>query len=207
MNMGHHGIWGKGNGTYPPNMFDTAVKVPTLMSRPGHVPQGVVNTDLLSHYDVMPTLLDYAGPAASNGAETGNRDSIDLPGRSFVPVLNGEPLSANRPVVVLDEYGPTRMIRNRSTKYIHRYPDGPNEFYDLVADPGETSNEIGNPAFRGAIEGMRTELQDWFDRYTEPAHDGTKQAVKGRGQTDLIGAISDSEAFAQDLTYRRDLSK
>ena len=207
MNMGHHGIWGKGNGTYPPNMFDTAVKVPTLMSRPGHVPQGVVNTDLLSHYDVMPTLLDYAGPAASNGAETGNRDSIDLPGRSFVPVLNGEPLSANRPVVVLDEYGPTRMIRNRSTKYIHRYRDVPNEFYDLVADPGETSNEIGNPAFRGAIEGMRTELQDWFDRYTEPAHDGTKQAVKGRGQTDLIGAISDSEAFAQDLTYRRDLSK
>ena len=98
------------------------------------------------------------------------------------------------------------MIRNRSTKYIHRYPDGPNEFYDLVADPGETSNEIGNPAFRGAIEGMRTELQDWFDRYTEPAHDGTKQAVKGRGQTDLIGAISDSEAFAQDLTYRRDLA-
>ena len=54
---------------------------------------------------------------------------------------------------------------------------------------------------------MRTELQDWFDRYTEPAHDGTKQAVKGRGQIDLIGAISDSEAFAQDLTYRRDLSK
>ena len=28
MNMGHHGIWGKGNGTYPPNMFDTSVKVP-----------------------------------------------------------------------------------------------------------------------------------------------------------------------------------
>ena len=28
MNMGHHGIYGKGNGTYPPNMFDTSVKVP-----------------------------------------------------------------------------------------------------------------------------------------------------------------------------------
>ena len=51
---------------------------------------------------------------------------------------------------------------------------------------------------------MRTELQDWFDRYTEPAHDGTKQAVKGRGQTDLIGATGDTEAFAQDLSYLRD---
>ena len=116
-------------------------------------------------------------------------------------------MGADRFVIVLDEYGPTRMIRNHSTKYIHRYPDGPNEFYDLVADPGETSNEIDNPAFRGAIEGMRTELQDWFDRYTEPAHDGTKQAVKGRGQTDLIGATGDTEAFAQDLTYLRDLTK
>ena len=26
MSMGHHGIWGKGNGTFPMNMFDTAVK-------------------------------------------------------------------------------------------------------------------------------------------------------------------------------------
>ncbi|MBT5892588.1 MAG: sulfatase-like hydrolase/transferase, partial [Chloroflexi bacterium] len=51
MSMGHHGIWGKGNGTYPANMYDTAVKVPTLMSRPGHVPQGEVEPGLLSHYD------------------------------------------------------------------------------------------------------------------------------------------------------------
>ena len=40
MNMGHHGIWGKGNGTYPPNMFDTAVKVPTLVSQARIRPTG-----------------------------------------------------------------------------------------------------------------------------------------------------------------------
>ena len=207
MNMGHHGIWGKGNGTYPPNMFDTAVKVPTLMSRPGHVPEGVINTDLLSHYDVMPTLLEYAGLAGSSGTESVDKDSIDLPGRSIVPILKGEPMGANGSVVVLDEYGPTRMILNRSMKYIHRYPDGPNEFYDLEADPDETSNEIGNPAFQRAIERMRAELQEWFERYTEPEHDGSKQAVKGRGQTGLIGVTGESEAFAQDLSYLRDLGK
>jgi choline-sulfatase len=89
MNMGHHGIWGKGNGTYPPNMFEESVKVPTLMSRPGHVPQGVVNTDLLSHYDLMPTLLDYAGLADANGVRSGDTSSPNLPGRSIVPILNG----------------------------------------------------------------------------------------------------------------------
>lgn len=34
MNMGHHGIWGKGNGTFPQNMFDTSVKVPFIFSYP-----------------------------------------------------------------------------------------------------------------------------------------------------------------------------
>lgn len=206
MNMGHHGIWGKGNGTYPPNMFDTATKVPTLMSRPGHVPAGVVNTDLLSHYDLMPTLLDYAGLDGSG--------SDELPGRSFVRILNGDSLKdyslkdyskdADRPVIVLDEYGPTRMIRTDSAKYVHRYPDGPNEFYDLAADPDETSNEIDNPAYQRSIASMRSELQEWFERYTEPVRDGSKQAVVGRGQLDVVGG--ESEAFGQDLVYLRDLS-
>ena len=34
MNMGHHGIWGKGNGTFPQNMYDESVKVPFIVSCP-----------------------------------------------------------------------------------------------------------------------------------------------------------------------------
>ena len=37
MSMGQHGIWGKGNGTFPMNMYDTAVKVPFLVTWPGHI--------------------------------------------------------------------------------------------------------------------------------------------------------------------------
>ena len=37
MSMGHHGIWGKGNGTFPFNMYDEAVLVPFLLRWPGHV--------------------------------------------------------------------------------------------------------------------------------------------------------------------------
>ena len=35
MNLGQHGIWGKGNGTYPPNMYDSSVKVPFIIKVPG----------------------------------------------------------------------------------------------------------------------------------------------------------------------------
>ena len=77
MNMGHHGLYGKGNATWPQNMFDTSVKVPCLIRRPGHVPAGRVNTDLLSQYDWLPTLLEYL--------DEGSRVPGGLPGRSFAP--------------------------------------------------------------------------------------------------------------------------
>ena len=37
---------GKGNGTFPLNMYDTSIKVPAIVSRPGYVAEGVVNDDL-----------------------------------------------------------------------------------------------------------------------------------------------------------------
>lgn len=47
MSMGHHGIWGKGNGTNPVNMYDSAVKVPGIFSLPGTILQGVVNHEMV----------------------------------------------------------------------------------------------------------------------------------------------------------------
>ena len=130
-------------------------------------------------------------------------DEAALPGTSFVPLLKGQPFVDELSVVVLDEYGPTRMIRTKSLKYIHHYPDGPHEFYDLANDPNEVTNAIDKRAFGSIIRGMRNQLQEWFDRYAEPERDGSKQEVKGRGQIDVVGG--DAEAFAQDLTFLRDL--
>ena len=56
MSMGHHGIIGKGNGTFPMNMYEEAVKVPFIVSRPGSVPEGVVEQGLFGHVDLFPTL-------------------------------------------------------------------------------------------------------------------------------------------------------
>ncbi len=112
MNMGHHGIWGKGNGTFPQNMYDTSVKVPFIAAHPGHTPAGAVAAGLLSHYDLLPTCwIMWASAAPCPDG---------LPGRSFAPLLRGEPLPARDHVVVYDEYGPVRMIRTTRWKYVHR---------------------------------------------------------------------------------------
>jgi arylsulfatase A-like enzyme len=193
MNMGHHGIWGKGNGTFPLNMYDTSVKVPFILSWPGHLPQAVVDTHLLSHYDLLPTLLDYAGIP--------NREE-NLPGRSFAPLLRGEPFDQPEHVVVYDEYGPVRMIRGREWKYVHRYPYGPHELYDLLNDPGETNNLIDDPDRRPVAKALNHELDAWFQRYVDPRIDGAREAVTGKGQLDRAGVLGgEGKAFGDNWHY------
>ena len=185
MNMGHHGIWGKGNGTFPLNMYDTSVKVPVLFSQPGTLPQNIKNEDLLSHYDLFPTLLETLGFE--------NPYAEHLPGRSFAARLRGganaprEEVVVQGPTAVFDEYGPVRMLRTREWKYIHRYPYGPNELYDLINDPGEETNRIADPGAARLVIEMKARLEEWFLRYTDPHIDGRHEAVTGKGQVDLAG--------------------
>ena len=127
MNMGHHGIWGKGNATFPFNLFDTAVKVPFIARWPGHVRAGRVTESMCSHYDIIQTLNELL----TCGATCPPTCRAQLCRRA------GERRRADNHVVILDEYGSGRMIRNREWKYIHRYPYGPHELYCLARDPGE----------------------------------------------------------------------
>jgi arylsulfatase A-like enzyme len=194
MNMGHHGIYGKGNGTFPQNMYDTSVKVPALFSRPGHLPEDVVEEGLYSHYDFLPTLLDYLG------FECPQADS--LPGTSFAGLLCGEACEGREEVVVYDEYGPVRMIRSRTHKYVHRYPYGPHEFYDLVGDPEERVNLIDSAGHQTQIERFRAALENWFVRYVDPAVDGVREPVTGKGQLGLAGPAGKGMTnYADDWHY------
>ncbi|OQB12680.1 MAG: Arylsulfatase [Firmicutes bacterium ADurb.Bin193] len=190
LNCGHHGIWGKGNGTFPQNMYDTSVKVPFIVSHPGRIPKGVVCDSLLSQYDFMPTLLDYVGLK--------NPESDKLPGKSFLPILEGGNMDGHEHLVVFDEYGPVRMIRTREWKYIHRYPYGPCELYDLVADPDERNNLIDDKSKEELIISMRGEMEKWFLKYADPEVDAKSAGVTGTGQKALAGVKSNGKSpYAQ----------
>lgn len=177
MNMGHHGIWGKGNGTFPFNMYDTAVKVPLLVSWKDHYRAGAVCKRMCSQYDFFPTLLEMAGIEGGFPGES----EVALPGKSFADVFGGSD-SRDDWVVVFDEYGPTRMIRTEEWKYICRFPYGPDELYHLTCDPEENENLIEEERYRPVVDSMYARLTDWFYRYTDPAVDGSKEAVTGMGQ-------------------------
>jgi arylsulfatase A-like enzyme len=188
---GQHGFWGKGNGTYPVNMYENSVKVPFVISHPERIPAGQVTDVLASAYDFMPTLLEYLGLEMP--------DDEQLPGRSFVPALMGEADPGNDAVIIYDEYGPTRMIRTHEWKYIHRYPDGPHLLYDLVNDPDERNNRVDSPGQAERIADLRGRLKGWFIRYVNPEKDGVGRRVLGRGQLRPLGGKWEdgSEAFEQ----------
>lgn len=193
MNMGHHGIWGKGNGTFPMNLYDTSVKVPFIARWPGKILPGVVTESMCSHYDIIQTLnelLDLKATLPEN-----------LPGKSFANVLlTGE--NKDNHIVIFDEYGNSRMIRNREWKYIHRYPYGPHELYHLITDPGEKENlieQLDNPVYREIRENLLSELQKWYLTYAEPSVDGSREAVTGFGQLRRPGAYSEGKPVYADI--------
>ncbi|KAJ5190909.1 choline-sulfatase [Penicillium cinerascens] len=188
MNMGHHGIWGKGNATSPLNVFDTSIKIPAIFRQPGVIPPGGTISDLLSQYDIFPTILEYTGlePAVQQ----------DLPGTSFVPLLKRKGQLGRKEVVIYDEYGPVRMIRTSDWKYVHRYPHGPHELFDLVNDPGETDNRFDDKGLVQIRDGLRKRLGVWYARYVRPEFDGIYAAVTGFGQKGLaIPGMREGNSF------------
>jgi arylsulfatase A-like enzyme len=171
-------------------MYDSSVKVPAIASMPGAVPEGAVCDELLSQYDIRPTLLEMAG------IDDGEAEA--LPGTSFASLLTGDGHTPREDVVVFDEYGPTRMIRTREWKYVRRYPFGPNELYDLADDPGEASNLVDDPDQTERIAQMRGRMERWFEGYADPQVDGVHEAVTGYGQQDLAGLRGGGvESFAR----------
>ncbi len=175
---GHHGFWGKGNGTNPVNMYENSIKVPFVASHPGVIPKGIVQSAMVSAYDFMPTLLDYVNLPLPD---------TNLPGQSFLPALKDERVAGRDAVVIYDEYGYCRMIRTTNWKYIHRYPDGPNELYDLINDADERQNLVDDPAQAQRIKNLRDQMEAWFNKYVIADKDGIACDV-GAGQHRPIGA-------------------
>lgn len=190
MNMGHHGIWGKGNGTYPPNMYESSIRVPFIIRVPESPFPGTICSAMASQYDIFPTILSLAGCKFG-------QDPLQ-PGKSLEEQINHPLKEQSDRIVVFDEYSKTRMIKKCNMKYIHRYGDGPCEVYDLAKDPDETQNLFGNPDYERQIQGLKTEMEEWFNQYTIPKMDGRKFGVTGRGQEKMC---YEDDAFDQLVEF------
>ncbi len=157
-NAGHHGVWGKGNGTWPFNMYEESIRVPLIWNHPGRIRGGLEPDAMVSSYDYFPTILEYLGVATPSDPRRA--------GRSYAPFLRGErPRWANR---LYFEYSMVRGLRTENLKYVERTKEWPSELFDLEADPGERKNVIADRRHRRQLEALRADLARFFSRLEAP---------------------------------------
>ncbi|MDP6115044.1 MAG: sulfatase-like hydrolase/transferase [Planctomycetota bacterium] len=171
--MGHHGTRLKGNGTTPQNFLEESILVPCLLSWPGKIAPGQECNELVDHIDLFQTVLDAA--CATPPAET--IEEIDSPGSSYLPLISGD--EEDWRDAFFGEYGNARVIRTKTHKLIKRYigPNGidyPDELYDLINDPRETGNIIGEEAAQDVVKALEERLEKHFSRYEKSECSGLR---------------------------------
>jgi len=156
-NMGHNGIWHKGNGIwatnsfpaaspgisprYRPNLFDHSLRVPALVRWPGKVPPGTIVDETVSNLDWYLTILAMA--------EVTPPANLLLRGRNALPLLKDMPVAGWQNDFYAEYsmriYAQTDMRAFRTSRWkLVRDQLNPDrdELYDLQADPAEAHNLI-----------------------------------------------------------------
>ena len=158
--LGRHGLWSKGHASDPINMYEEVIGVPLILSWPGQIPVEATRPELVSFYDLVPTLCEAAQapvPADRN-----------LCGRSFLVLARGLtfPKGQAWPPTVFGYFRNTQMARdNRFKLVIRNGGEGPNELYYLSGDPREKRNEYDNAGFVTVRDRLRRQLDGWLERY------------------------------------------
>lgn len=136
--LGEHGLARKNTP------YEEATRTPFLVRGPG-LPRGVKSDAMVSHVDLPPTLLDFAGAPWS-----------DLDGRSLVPVLEGggeRPDGGRNEVFVENPRTQNRgwrMLRTPRYAYVE-WDGGGKELYDMETDPYQLESLHRDPDKDGLI--------------------------------------------------------
>jgi len=135
--LGDHGILLKG-----PYFYECAIRVPLIISWPGHFREGLVSDALVQLIDLAPTLMEACGLSPHDRMQ----------GKSLLPILTGraDPHDFNESIyceyynamIGHDRSAYGTMYRDRRYKVCvyHGRARGQGELYDLENDPDEFDN-------------------------------------------------------------------
>jgi len=160
---GQHGLWTHTVATSPASPYETAMRVPLIIRHTGNIPAGRVVERLTGQYDIMPTILDYAGFSAV--------EIESSPGQSFAPLLRGESMD-DEPDAVFFEQEETRVVRTRDSVYWKRLgTTGKSALYDMNADPEQRNNLIDEYSHQDRLQQLDERLTAFFDTYVNDEYD------------------------------------
>ena len=158
--LGRHGLWCDALASDPPNFYEGTVNIPLFFNWPGRAPVQSSRAELVSAYDVLPTICEAIGAPAPQR---------NLCGRSFLRILQGGLPSRKQPWpnLALGHFRNTDMARDARFKLVLRNGGkGPNELYDERADAREKINQYDNPQFLNTRDSLAKEIAAWKAKYS-----------------------------------------
>ncbi len=159
-----HGFVGHASTMKAATLYDEVIRIPLIISLPGHLPGGREINEQVQQIDVMPTILDMAGIPIPPGVQ----------GKSLVPMLYDpeRERESSTPVFAETVYGGYqatkemaktrwRSVRTDGWKLIEiDEPAGKSHhLYDLQNDPGELRNLYDDDAESAAR--LKAWLAEW----------------------------------------------
>ncbi|WP_314213331.1 sulfatase [Pseudarthrobacter equi] len=171
-------------------LYDAGLEVALMLRVPGNTAwSGRRIADIVSHVDVLPTLLDISGHTVP----------ADLPGTSLrAAVERGEPVREHcfSQLTFHTYYDPKRSVRTSTHKLIVNFSNAPRamdptqswvhrslpvdlggptigtspavELYDLAADPAELDNVADHPAQAEILLALSAALFAWMQETDDP---------------------------------------
>ena len=192
--VGSRGLWGK------TVLYEESAGIPLIVAGP-QVPAGKVSATPVSLVDGYPTILETAGAPSLPG-------EAPRPGRSWV-ALAGEPDDADR--VAFCEYhamGATSgaYLVRRGRYKLHHYVGFEPELFDLEADPEETKDLAGDPAYAGVLAEYEQLLRDIVDpeevdRQAKAHQVALVERYGGREKAMTLGTVAETPAPGSDKEF------
>ena len=172
-------LWGEHRWTSKKVPYEESIRIPLIVSWPGHAPRGV-DRRLALNVDVVPTILAAAGidPATPTGRVGSTGDPVPAEG---LDLLGG----VRRDAFVLEHATDTDVawsvppycgVRTDDGWMYARYSeagsadDGFEELYDVDADPLQQRNLADDPSFEGDRLRLRALARSMCDP-TPPGYD------------------------------------
>jgi hypothetical protein len=115
--------------------WEGGLRVPAILSWPGKIPQGVVNDELHTSLDLFPTLTALVGATPSSHLPI---DGVD--------VSTCWTSGASTPVTTFAYFRQNTLEAVRNSRFKLHFAKGNeawNALYDLIVDPGETTDVAG----------------------------------------------------------------
>jgi choline-sulfatase len=151
--IGEKGITGKNS------LWDDGTRVPLIFAGPG-IAKGRSKqpAELLDIYPTLSQLIGAQSPA-------------HLQGLSLLPQLKNANAKRERPAITTHNHH-NHGIRSEKWRYIH-YADGSEELYDMIKDPNEWTNLIGQPGYEKII----AEHKAWLPKTSRPPAPGSHSRI------------------------------